>query len=77
MIVEKLLTLLAEQFDVDEDSITMDTTFKGDLGADSLDIVELSMSMEDAFGIDEMSEEEISKIVTVGDLVDFLKERLD
>ena len=76
MIFEKLAALLAEQFSVDVDSITMDTTFE-DLNADSLDIVELSMALEEEFGVSEMSEEEIAGIATVGDLVNLLQNKLD
>ncbi len=77
MIFEKLSKLLAEQFSVEEDSITMDTTFENDLGADSVDIVELSMALEDEFGIEEMGEEDLAKIVTVGDLVRYLQNKVD
>ena len=77
MILEKLSELLAEQFGVDANSITMDTTFENDLGADSVDIVELSMALEDEFGIEEMSEEDITKIATVGDLVRYLQNKID
>ena len=75
MIFEKLTGLLAEQFGVEADSITMDTTFE-DLGADSLDIVELSMALEEAFGIEEMGEDDLSGIATVADLVRYLKDKL-
>ena len=77
MIFEKLAALLEEQFGVEADSITMDTTFENDLGADSVDIVELSMALEDEFGIEEISEEDITKIVTVGDLVRYLQNKVD
>ena len=69
MIFEKISEILAEQFGLDVESITMDTTFEGDLDADSVDIVEVSMALEDEFGIGEMSEEDLAKILTVGDLV--------
>jgi len=77
MIFEKLAALIAEQFNVEEDSITMDTSFTDDLNADSVDIVDLSMALEEEFGIEEMEEEEASSIATVGDLVRFLKNKLD
>ena len=76
MIFEKAAALLAEQFGVEADTITMDTTFE-DLGADSLDIVELSMALEEEFGVSEMSEEDIAGIATVGDLVNYLQSKLD
>ena len=68
MIFEKLAALIAEQFNVDADSITMDTSFTDDLNADSVDIVDLSMALEEEFGIEELGEEEASSISTVGDL---------
>lgn len=77
MIFEQLRSMLAEQFSVEADTITMETSFEQDLGADSLDIVDLSMALEELFGVEELTEEEISHIVTVGDLVRFLQSRLD
>ena len=55
----------------------METTFEDDLGADSLDIGELSMALEEEFGVSEMGEDEISSITTVGDLVHYLQNKLD
>lgn len=77
MIFEQLKTMLAEQFGVEVESITMETSFEDDLGADSLDLVDMSMAMEEVFGVEEMTEEEISGITTVGDLVRFLQGRVD
>ena len=77
MIFEKLKSLIAEQFNVDEDSITMETSFADDLNADSVDLVDLSMALEEEFGIDELTEEETASISTVGDLVHFLQGKVD
>lgn len=77
MIFEKLSALIAEQFNIDEDSITMETSFEDDLNADSVDIVDLSMALEEEFGIDELGEEEAAGITTVGDLVRLLQSRID
>ena len=77
MILEKLQTLIADQFGVDGNSITMDTNFEEGLGVDSLDIVELSMALEEEFDIGEMSEEDLATIKTVGDLVNYLQGKLD
>ena len=77
MIFEKLASLIAEQSNVDADSITMDTSFTDDLNADSVDIVDLSMALEEEFGIEELDEEEASSIKTVGDLVRFLQNKID
>ena len=62
MIFEKVCALIAEQFNVDADSITMDTSFEDDLNADSVDIVDLSMALEEEFDIDELTEEEAASI---------------
>ncbi len=77
MIFERLCELIAEQFSVDAESITMETSFEETLGADSLDIVELSMALEEEFDIGEIGDEDMSSITTVGDLVRFLQSRLD
>ncbi len=75
MIFERVANLLAEQFGLEPEDITEDTGFE-ELGADSVDLVELSMNLEEEFGIDEMSEEEISAIHNVGDLVNYLRGKL-
>lgn len=77
MIFEKLCSLISEQFNVDADAITLETSFTDDLNADSVDIVDLSMALEEAFDIDEMDEEEAASIATVGDLVRYLQNKLD
>ena len=77
MVFEKVKASLSEQFDVEEESITAETTLADDLGADSLDIVELSMALEEEFGVSEMGEDEISAITTVGDWVNYLQNKLD
>ncbi len=77
MIFERLSALLSEQFGVEAESITMDTGFEDELGADSLDLVELSMMLEEEFGVEEMSEDEVAKIKTVGDLVRYLQSRVE
>lgn len=77
MIFEKVCELIAEQFSMDAGSITMETSFEDDLGADSLDIVELSMALEEAFNVGQLRDEELSSLVTVGDLVRFLSSKVD
>lgn len=64
--------IILDRLDVDEEKVTLDATFKEDLGADSLDIVELVMEMEDEFDI-EIADEDAEKIVTVGDAVEYIK----
>ena len=72
MIFEQVRDALAQQFEVDPDSITADTSLIDDLGADSLDVVELIMSLEDAFGI-AISDEDAAQLYTVGKIVDYLE----
>lgn len=74
---EKLCGLIVDQFGVEPGSVTADTAFVDDLGADSVDLVELSMALEEEFSMDEMEEEDISAIVTVGDLYKYMQEHLD
>ena len=74
---EKLCKLIAEQFGVDPDAVTADTAFVDDLGADSVDLMDLSMALEDEFGMEEMDSDSIESIVTVGDLYKYMQEHLD
>ena len=75
MIFDKVRSILAEQLDIDEDSITLDSAIIDDLGADSLDIVDLVMSLEDEFET-EMPDEAIEDIKTVRDIVHFIEENV-
>ncbi len=72
MVLEKVKAILAEQFDVDEEKITVDTDLQEDLGADSLDVVDLLMSIEDEFEV-EVPDEEIENLKTVGALVAYIE----
>ena len=72
MVLEKVKKILAEQFDVEEEKITADTSIINDLGADSLDVVDLLMSIEDEFEV-EVPDEEIENIKTVDDLVKYIE----
>lgn len=72
MVLEKVKAILSEQFDVEEDSITLDTQIAEDLGADSLDVVDLLMSIEDEFEI-EIPDDEIENLKTVGALVKYIE----
>ena len=68
--------LIAEQFALDADEITMDSSFVDDLGADSVDLVELVMAMEEEFEIGEIAEENLQNLKTVGDCVRYLAANL-
>ena len=72
MVLEKVKAILAEQFDVEEVKVTADTDLQEDLGADSLDVVDLLMSIEDEFGV-EVPDDEIENIKTVGSLVSYIE----
>lgn len=72
MVLEKVKKILSEQFSVKEDSITVNTNIAEDLGADSLDVVDILMSIEDEFEI-EVPDDEIENIRTVGELVNYIK----
>ena len=76
MIYKKIKTIIATQFNIDEDEITKDTSFKDTLNADSLDIVELIMALEDEFGL-EVEDEEMENIKTVGDAVEYITNALE
>ncbi len=68
--------LIAEQFALDLDEIRMDSSFVDDLGADSVDLVELVMAMEEEFEIGEIDEEDLQSLKTVGDCVRYLSNKL-
>ena len=72
---DKLKEIIADKLGVNEDEITMESTFIDDLGADSLDIVELVMAIEEEFDI-EIPDSDAEKVVTVGDVVDYIKENV-
>ncbi|HIW14486.1 MAG: acyl carrier protein [Acutalibacteraceae bacterium] len=74
MVFEKVKAILSEQFDVEEDSITMESSITDDLGADSLDVVDLLMSIEDEFEV-EVPDSEVENIKTVGDLVKYIEDK--
>lgn len=69
---EKVIDIIVEQLSVDKDKVVPSASFVDDLGADSLDLVELIMAMEEAFGI-EIPDEVAEKITTVGDAIEHVK----
>ena len=73
MVFEKLRAILSHQFDVEKDTITMETNIIEDLGADSLDVVDMLMSLEDEFDV-EIPDEEIEKMRTVAEVVAYIEE---
>ncbi len=71
---EKVIKLVMEQLDVTKEECSLEASFIDDLGADSLDLVELIMEMEEAFGV-EIADEELEKIRTIKDVIDFLTKK--
>ncbi len=76
MELEKLKKIVADVLSVDENEIDLDTTFVDDLGADSLDIFQIVMNIEDEFGI-KIDTEKVEKISTVGEAIELIKEATD
>ena len=76
MVFEKVVSIIADQLDVEEEKVTMEAAIADDLGADSLDVVDLVMSLEEEFNI-EIPDEEVENIKTVGDIVKFIKEKTE
>ena len=72
MVVDKVKAIIADKLSIDEDTISLDSSFTEDLSADSLDIVELIMALEDEFDL-EIPDEDAEGIVTVGDIVDYIR----
>jgi len=74
MILEKVKAILVEELDVEEGSITLESKIKDDLGADSLDLFELISKIEDELNVT-IEEDDYGKLITVGDIVNYLKEK--
>ncbi|MDO5136785.1 MAG: acyl carrier protein [Eubacteriales bacterium] len=72
--LEKMKEMISEQLNCEAETITPDTSFKDDLGADSLDLFELVMALEDEYNI-EIPAEELNDLNTVGDVIDYLKDK--
>ena len=77
MIFDKLCELVADQFGVDPDEVTMETSFVDDYNADSIDIVELMMAVEEEFHLGEVEENALENIKTIGDVVEYIQGRVD
>lgn len=74
MVFDKLKEIIMDQLDVEEDEVTMDANIQEDLDADSLDMVDLVMSVEEEFDL-KIEDEDVEKIKTVGDIVSFIEAR--
>lgn len=75
-IFKTMQDLIAEQFAIDADEISMDSSFVDDLGADSVDLVELVMAMEEEFNVGEIDEDDLTRLKTVGDCVRYLYNKM-
>ena len=75
-IFEKVQAIAAEQFSVDRDEVTMDTLLEEDLSADSVDLVDLAVTLEQEFNLDETDESVLGTIKTVGDVVGYIEKQL-
>ena len=71
---EKMKSIIAEQLNIDVSEITLESSFKDDLNADSLDLFEMVMALEDNYGV-EIPSEDLEKLLTVGDVVNYLKDK--
>ena len=76
MVLDKVKKIIVDQLDVEEDKVTEAASITDDLGADSLDVVDLVMSFEEEFDI-EIPDDQVEKIKTVGDIVKFIEEKVD
>ena len=72
--LEKMREIIAEQLNCDGETIGLDTSFKDDLGADSLDLFELVLALEEEYGL-EIPAEELADVETVGDVIEYLKSK--
>ena len=73
MIYDRIIDMVADQFGVEKETLSRETSFADDLSADSLDVVELSMTIEEEFSLGEIVEDDLKKIATIGDLVDYVE----
>ena len=69
---ERVKEIIVDQLGVNAEQVNLEASFIDDLGADSLDVVELTMALEEEFSLSEVSDDDLKKIVTVGDLVDYV-----
>ncbi len=76
MVFDKIKDIIVEQLDVEEDAVTMEASITEDLGADSLDVVDLVMSIEESFDV-EIPDEEVESIKTVGDIVKYIENKVE
>lgn len=76
MVFEKVKSIIMDQLDVEEEKVTLDAVIQNDLGADSLDVVDLVMSFEEEFDI-EIPDDQVENIKTVGDIVKYIEDHVE
>lgn len=76
MVFEKVKSILIDQLDVEEEKVTLEASIADDLGADSLDVVDLVMSLEEEFDL-EIPDDQVENIKTVGDIVKYIEDHID
>ncbi len=77
MVYDKIIKMICEQFDLEPDQLNENTSFTDDIGIDSVDVVELIVELETEFDLDEIPEEELKKMRTIGDLAAYVSEHTD
>ena len=77
MILDEIRSMIADQLGMDVEDITAETRIIDDLGADSLDTVELTMALEEKYDLETIDEDELSKFVTVGDIAEFVASKVE
>ncbi len=77
MVYEKIISMICEQFGMEPEQLSENTSFTDDMGIDSVDVVELIVELETEFGLDEIPEEELKKMRTIGDLAAYVSAHTD
>ena len=77
MVYEKIVEMICEQFGMEPDELNENTSFTDDMGIDSVDVVELVVELETEFGLDEIPEEDLKQMRTIGDLAAYVSAHID
>ena len=77
MVYDKIISMICEQFDMEPEELSENTSFVDDMGIDSVDVVELVVMLEDEFGLDEIPEEDLKQLRTIGDLAAYVSAHTD
>lgn len=77
MVYDKIISMICEQFDMEPEELSENTSFTDDMGIDSVDVVELVVELENEFGLDEIPEEDLKQMRTIGDLAAYVSAHTD